>query len=245
MRGIQTSEFLYLYNPWSDGKRKFATATTGTATYRQMVKRAANEPDVAKRLELFDHRVVEELYHVGKDPNCLRNEIDNPKLHEKLLELRSQLAARLAAMEDPIAPLLNAVDNTALREEFMAKEDERAATARKQRRPKNQSNLLTVVPPTAIQRGKTAEILIQHKLPPRLGKQKLHVTLWAAPYRDNNKSTRVERKVIVIEGKGKATVAFDIPADFAARAFQFAAFVGPEFGSHLQHLRTKFVPVKD
>jgi N-sulfoglucosamine sulfohydrolase len=55
MRGIKTREHLYLYNPWSDGERKFATATTGTMTYRQMVKRAVTEPDVAARLKLFDH----------------------------------------------------------------------------------------------------------------------------------------------------------------------------------------------
>ncbi|NNE01315.1 MAG: sulfatase, partial [Pirellulaceae bacterium] len=47
MRGIQTRDFLYLYNPWSDGVRKFATATTGTQTYRQMVKRAEKETYVA------------------------------------------------------------------------------------------------------------------------------------------------------------------------------------------------------
>ena len=41
MRGITTTDRLYLYNAWSNGERKFATATTGTSTYRQMVKLAA------------------------------------------------------------------------------------------------------------------------------------------------------------------------------------------------------------
>ena len=78
MRGIHTRDYLYLYNPWSDGKRKFATATTGTMTYRQMVKRAENETDVAARLQLFDHRVIEEFYDVKNDPDCLVNLIDDP-----------------------------------------------------------------------------------------------------------------------------------------------------------------------
>lgn len=36
MRGVQTENYLYLFNPWSDGELVMATATSGTATWRRM-----------------------------------------------------------------------------------------------------------------------------------------------------------------------------------------------------------------
>jgi N-sulfoglucosamine sulfohydrolase len=140
MRGIQTREYLYLYNPWSDGKRKFASATTGTSTYRQMVKRAANETDVATRLALFDHRVVEELYDVQNDPDCLANLIGHPARAATLEQLRTKLTQTLTKLEDPVAPLLQSIDDQQLRHSFMAKEDQRTAAKTKKNSRKAQDD---------------------------------------------------------------------------------------------------------
>ena len=133
MRGIETREYLYLYNPWSDGKRKFATATIGTQTYRQMKKRADSEPQISTRLDLFDHRVVEELYNVREDPDCLVNLIDNPAFRSQRDHLREKLADQLRRIGDPVAPLVAAIDDASLREQYMAAEDERARKAKMQR----------------------------------------------------------------------------------------------------------------
>ena len=134
MRGLHTRKFLYLYNPWSNGQRKFATATTGTTTYRQMVQRATSESAIAARLALFDHRVLEELYDIENDPDCLRNLVDDPDYAARRKELRKILTGQLRRTNDPVAPLLAAVDDDQLRERFMAQEDERAATAKRARR---------------------------------------------------------------------------------------------------------------
>lgn len=139
MRGIHTPRYLYLYNAWSDGVRKFATATTGTVTYRQMVKRAAQEEDIAARLQLFDHRVVEELFDVENDPDCLNNLVDDPNMQGKKLQLRKQLAESLGQLKDPITPLLVNFEEDELRKEYMAKEDARAAAARRNRGKRKQS----------------------------------------------------------------------------------------------------------
>ena len=133
MRGIETRELLYLYNPWSDGKRKFATATTGTATYRQMVKLSQSDPTIAARRNLFDHRVLEELYDVQSDPDCLVNLVADPAHSEQLASLRKQLTDSLAGMSDPVAPLLADVDNAELRNSYMAAEDARTLAARKKK----------------------------------------------------------------------------------------------------------------
>lgn len=102
IRGIQTPEYLYLFNPWSDGNRAFKTATQGTATYRRMKELAATEPAIAARLDLFDHRVLEELYDVVNDPDCLNNLVDSPEHREELDSLRGKLVAWMKETEDPM-----------------------------------------------------------------------------------------------------------------------------------------------
>ena len=139
MRGIQTKQFLYLYNPWSNGDRKFATATTGTKTYRSMVKRAAEEPEIAQRLKLFDHRVLEELYDTENDPDCLVNLIDDPSHQMEVGRLRKKLAQELSRIDDPVAPLMHDVNDHGLRKQFMAREDQRSLEAKKRRRAAKKS----------------------------------------------------------------------------------------------------------
>lgn len=119
MRGIQTREHLYLYNAWSDGVNKFATATTGTATYRDMVLLAKSNPAVAARLELFDHRVPEELYNVQHDPDCLDNLIASEDMRTIRNRLRQRLAERLKEIQDPMAFLLEDPENEQKRKAFM------------------------------------------------------------------------------------------------------------------------------
>lgn len=134
MRGIHTAEYLYLYNPWSDGDRKFATATTGTQTYRRLVARAEAEPEIAARLELFDHRVVEELYDISSDPDCRHNLIDSPAHQDELNRLRETLASELQRINDPVAPLVANVDDAALREAYMQEQDARSEQAKAKRK---------------------------------------------------------------------------------------------------------------
>ena len=90
MRAIQTKRFLYLFNPWSNGERVFATATTGTATFRRLAA-WPDEQKLAARLDLYKHRVPEELYDVVKDPDCLINLIDSPQHMAELKQLRATL----------------------------------------------------------------------------------------------------------------------------------------------------------
>ncbi|EMI21580.1 heparan N-sulfatase [Rhodopirellula maiorica SM1] len=134
MRGILTRDHLYLFNPWSDGKRKFATATTGTATYRQMVRRAKKESAIAARLELFDHRVLEELYDVQNAPDCMVNLIDSPAMQNTVESLRNQLTTSLARMDDSVAVVLQSHPDAAIRDAFMAKEDELTRVSQRKRK---------------------------------------------------------------------------------------------------------------
>lgn len=53
MRAIQTKTHLYIFNPWSNGERVFATATNGTATCKRMIELAEGDESMNARLELF------------------------------------------------------------------------------------------------------------------------------------------------------------------------------------------------
>jgi len=254
MRGIQTREYLYLYNPWSDGNRKFATATTGTMTYRQMVKRAEEETEVALRLALFDHRVVEEFYDVKNDPDCLVNLIGDPDLQPKVRELRSILAKELERVKDPLAPLLAHPEDPRMREAFMAKEDERSRRAREERqkrnkssskRPRQQRGLISLSVPDAAHRGEPCRVVVHHQIPKKLGTQELHVTFKKISAASGSKvESRVQREIVRVEGKGDITVTFDVPEALDAATARVAAFVGKSFESSLQHVNSKNISVE-
>ena len=108
MRSVQTKQFGYIFNPWSDGTRVFRTATTGTATFRAMQQLAPSDSVIAARLDLFQHRVLEEFYDYQADPDALHNLIDDPAYAEVLADLRAKMRAIMVESHDP---LLTAFDH--------------------------------------------------------------------------------------------------------------------------------------
>jgi len=127
MRAIQTRRFLYLFNAWSDGTRVMRTATQGTSTYRRMKERAKDDPAVAARLRLMDHRVLEELYDVERDPDCLRNLIDDPAHAETLDRLRKELEAWMVRTADPMLEVFRKRADAAFRAAWMREQVREAA----------------------------------------------------------------------------------------------------------------------
>jgi len=121
MRAIQTKQYLYIFNPWSSGERIMATATTGTPTYRRFRELAASDPKLAARHKLYQHRVVEELYDVERDPDCLKNLIDDSAHASQRDELRGRLDAWMVKTSDPMLDVFRKRDDAAFREAYMKK----------------------------------------------------------------------------------------------------------------------------
>ena len=138
MRAIQTKKFLYLFNPWSNGKRIMQTATTGTSTYRRMRELSATDANLAQRHQLYQFRVVEEFYDVEKDPDCLKNLIADPSYASQLNDLRSQLDQWMVKTKDPMLDVFRHKDDAAFREAYVAAQereaDERVADSGKGKR---------------------------------------------------------------------------------------------------------------
>jgi N-sulfoglucosamine sulfohydrolase len=133
MRAIQTSEYLYIFNPWSDGQRPMATATNGTDTYRRMKQLANSDPAIAERVKLADYRVVEELYHVATDPDCLHNLITDSAHQQAADMLRADLSKWMEQTGDPMLEVLDQRASAEFLTAFMKQQqgaaDERRAGA--------------------------------------------------------------------------------------------------------------------
>ena len=134
MRAVQTKRYLYIFNPWSNGKRVFATATTGTVTYRRLVALAKQDKRLAKRLDLYKHRVPEELYDVTNDPDCLNNLINHAKHQAALPSLRSELEGWMKRTKDPMLEVFHKRQDKTFREAYVQKVEKEAIDRRKNRR---------------------------------------------------------------------------------------------------------------
>jgi N-sulfoglucosamine sulfohydrolase len=130
MRAIQTKHFLYIYNPWSNGQRIMQTATTGTPTYRRFRELAQSDLKLAQRHKLYQFRVVEELYDVEHDPDCLKNLIADPAFASQRDQLRQSLDAWMVKTADPMLEVFRQRGNGAFREAYVAAQEKEADARR-------------------------------------------------------------------------------------------------------------------
>lgn len=245
MRSIQTRRFGYIFNPWSDGERVFKTATTGTMSYRRMKSLALTDDKVAARLELFDHRVREELYDYERDPDALHNLIDDPAYKDEADKLRAALEAWMVETNDHMLEVFQQRGNEQVVQAYMTRVEAESAARRKRKKPRNtqpkprkNANLFQLELPKTAAPGEPITIGIHHALLDDSGQQLFHVTL------KNGRNQRIERKVIKVQGQGEAKVTFDVPADANTDALIIAAFVGKDFQNNLQHVNSQPIPVK-
>ncbi len=147
MRAVETRDYLYIFNPWSNGTRKVSGATLGTAAYKQMKKLGATDPKMAARIKLFDYRELEEFYDMKNDPDCLVNLIDSPDHQEALKAHREVMTYFLEETNDHAAVPFRGLGIQDVMDRYMEKVEAESAERRKNR-PKKQKN------PKGNQKGK-------------------------------------------------------------------------------------------
>jgi N-sulfoglucosamine sulfohydrolase len=136
MRGVQTEKFLYLFNPWSDGKRLMATATNGTATWRAMKKLAEGGSAIAERVDLMEHRVVEEFYNVESDPDCRINLVGDPKHADEVARHRQLMLQWMKRTGDHALVAFEGRGDPAILAAYMKKNEEESLARKKARKGK-------------------------------------------------------------------------------------------------------------
>lgn len=249
MRAIQTKQYLYLFNPWSNGTRVMATATNGTPTYRRMAELATSDKTMAARHQLYQNRVVEELYEVRHDPDCLVNLIDDTQHQQALNRLRNLLETWMVDTRDPLLEVFRQRDDPDVREAYVL-ERRREADARRKSQVKAKAkpavpkanrrhDLISLDVPETIVAGQPVTVQVRHQLEDDLGQQLIHVTLKVGP-----DAVRAARQVVTASGRGVTDVTFDIPASVPGNRVCFAVFIGEDYPSHLQHLHTDIQPIQ-
>ena len=136
MRAIETKTHLYLFNPWSNGKRVFATATNGTDTCKRMIELAKNDKAMNERLNLYRYRVPQELYQVKRDPDCLQNLISSSNNQEVKNKLQKLLEEWMVKTGDPILECFRKREDPAFVEAYVQKLESESEARRKASAPK-------------------------------------------------------------------------------------------------------------
>ena len=125
---IQTRDWVYIYNPWVDGKTEVHNSDyTGSPTLLAMWKAAETVPSVRARVDFHKHRVMEELYDVRQDPYAYVNVADSPENAARVQAMRQRLLAWMQETKHPAAKLMADPFNKELIAEYMAWETANAA----------------------------------------------------------------------------------------------------------------------
>jgi N-sulfoglucosamine sulfohydrolase len=243
MRAVQTKDYVYIFNPWSNGSRVMTGATAGTSTCRQMRVLAKTNEQIAARIDLFDHRVPEEAFEVRYDPDALTNLIDKPEHAKQVAALEKAMEDWMVRVKDPLLDIFRHRADAAYRENWMV-EIEKERTSRKERKAapkakgKETAGLIELEVPESITPGQKATVKLKHSFPADLGEKPVQVTL------KGGGNERIERKEVKASGTGEIEVTFDIPAEVPGGKASFAGLVGTSMKDSLELIQSKPVPVK-
>ncbi len=102
MRSVQNGQFGYIFNAWSNGTKEFRSESQTGLSWKAMEEAGASDADLAARVELFSHRVPQELYDYDNDPHALNNLIDDPDYADELHALRVSLEEWMVQTRDPV-----------------------------------------------------------------------------------------------------------------------------------------------
>lgn len=249
MRAVQTKDWLYVFSPWSNGKRVMGGATAGTLTCRQMRVLAKTDAKVAERIDLFDHRKPEEAYEVRYDPDALSNLIDSPAHQSQVAMLEKAMEDWMVRTHDPLLEVFRRRDDAAFREAFVTQKEagtksrkKNKAAAKGKAEPKSTAtkhkNLIELAIPDSVALGQNSTVTLKYNLPAELGERPVQATL------KSGGNERLERKTLMLSGAGEKEVVFQIPAQVPGDKVIFAGLVGNSIKDALQHLQTKAVPAK-
>ena len=131
MRSVQSKRFGYIFNPWSDGKRVFKTATRGTATFRAMQKLAPKNRRIADRLKLFEYGTPEEFYDYKSDPDALNNLINDPAYSDAIKKHRIAMTRFMRESNDHALEAFESRDNPLLVSAYVDRKQTEANRRRK------------------------------------------------------------------------------------------------------------------
>ena len=101
--------------------------STSGLSFRAMQEAGKTDRQIAARVALFEHRVLEEFYDFEKDPDGLNNLINDPSHQDEIAKMRSLLEERMRRTKDPALQAFRDRTNPAALDAFMKQEQTRAS----------------------------------------------------------------------------------------------------------------------
>ncbi|MBT8038173.1 MAG: sulfatase [Verrucomicrobiae bacterium] len=126
MRAIQGKKLGYIVNFWANRTAPMRMDSTSGLSFNAMQKAGKTNPEIASRVTLFDHRVLEEFFDFENDPDGLNNLIAHPEYQDKIKEMRHRLREEMKRTSDPALSTFEQLDNPAALDAFMKAQQARA-----------------------------------------------------------------------------------------------------------------------
>ena len=105
MRCVQSHQFGYIFNAWSDGgETRYKNESMTGLTYSAMCAESDESEEMAQRIRFFHERCPEEFYDFRKDPDALHNLIEEPEYQTQIQKFREMLACHMQQEQDPLWP---------------------------------------------------------------------------------------------------------------------------------------------
>jgi hypothetical protein len=124
---IHMRDWVYIYNPWVDGKKEVHNADyTQSLTLAAIWNAAETNQFIKKRSDFHKYRIIEELYNVRQDPHSYINLAYDNEFAENVKDMRRLLVNWMEETKHPALDLMKDPYNKALITEYMAWEKENA-----------------------------------------------------------------------------------------------------------------------
>jgi len=118
MYSVITRRSAYVFNPWSNGQRRFRRL--GGEAFNAMQRAAKNDPAMAARIKHLQFRSVEEFYDLKSDPHCLTNLMGKEKADQQEVDrLRSALRDWMVRVKSPALEAFDKRDQPEALEAFV------------------------------------------------------------------------------------------------------------------------------
>jgi N-sulfoglucosamine sulfohydrolase len=121
MRCFRTRERSYIWNAWSDGKKKYSTENMAGITWKAMLAAAETNPAIKARTDHYSFRSPEEFYDLTKDRFERHNLIADPARKAEIDSMREELLAHMKRTQDPFAEAFTHRDQQNLVPEVLKK----------------------------------------------------------------------------------------------------------------------------
>ena len=126
MRAVQGRRFGYIVNFWAGRTKPMRMDSTSGLTFNAMKKAGESDPEIAARVTLFEHRVLEEFFDFEQDPHGLHNLVGNPEYEAEIAKAREVLRSEMQRTKDPALTAFDQLDDPAALDQIMEDATRRA-----------------------------------------------------------------------------------------------------------------------